>query len=132
MGPTPTPERPPLTVVLQEQISGGAGTPGLKEPAYVKSSHVDVASRPASIGCRQMEHSGSSEVRHDSVGALERPLAGLFRVHGGAIDFCPSQVDGGDSPCIGDVVQWVCLKHEEVRTLPGFDGTRIAQTQQSG
>ena len=48
MGPAPTPERPPLTAVGREQISGGAGTPGLKGSAYVKSSHVDVAGRPAS------------------------------------------------------------------------------------
>ena len=64
--------------------------------------------------------------------ALDTPLVGLFRVHGGAIDFCPSQVDGGDSPCVGDVVQGVCLKDQEVRTLPDFDGARIGEAQQVG
>ena len=41
--PTPSPERPPVTAVRQKRISEGAGTPGLKGPAYVKSSHVNVA-----------------------------------------------------------------------------------------
>ena len=55
--PTPTPERASLTAVRQEQISGSAGTPGLKGPAYVKSSDVDVAGRPASwkvVDCPQL------------------------------------------------------------------------------
>ena len=46
--PTPTPERPSLMAVRQEQISGGSGTPGLKGPAYVKSNRVNVAGGPAS------------------------------------------------------------------------------------
>ncbi len=42
LGAYPTPERPSLAAVRQKQISGGAGTPGLKGPAYLKSSHVNV------------------------------------------------------------------------------------------
>ena len=43
LGPTPTPERPLVTAVRHTEILAGAGRPVLKGPAYLKSSHVNVA-----------------------------------------------------------------------------------------
>ncbi len=55
--PTPTPERPLLTAVRQKQISGGARAPILKGPAYLESSHVNVAGPPSALESRCLSES---------------------------------------------------------------------------
>ena len=77
LGPIPTPERPLLTAVRQDQIIGRAGTPGLKGPAYVKSSHVNVAGRPASwkvVACPRLSPTFRSPDCEDRRSTLRRSI----------------------------------------------------------
>ena len=55
-----------------------------------------------------------------------------FRRHGGARQLLAAQIDLGDPPRIGDVVEWIGVEHNEVRALARRYGSGVSDFQEFG
>src|SRR3989442_6799526 len=49
-----------------------------------------------------------------------------------AVEFRTAKVDAVDPPCISDVIEWICVEHDEVCALAGRESARVGKPHYLG